>query len=133
MEEILAKADEQHLDADVEVGRGHKTWRIEDVVGDAADAAPERMNSFVQSKTEVTAIVPRLAAVPVPDVALVVLAFHFHVHRISFLCWFLIVSTTPQMTRFRGAKVCSKWLQEIIDDHNIQSDYKCTTGLKVLK
>ena len=53
MEEMVAKADEQHLDADVEVGKCHKTWRIEDVVGDAADAAPEQMNSFVQSKTEV--------------------------------------------------------------------------------
>ena len=49
----VAKADEQHLDADVEVGRCHKTWRVEDVVGDAADAAPEQMNSFVPSKTEV--------------------------------------------------------------------------------
>ena len=46
------RAEEQHLDADVEVP-AHKTWRIEDVVGDAADAAPEQMNSFVQSKTEV--------------------------------------------------------------------------------
>ena len=35
------------------MGRCHKTWRVEDVVGDAADAAPEQMNSFVQSKTEV--------------------------------------------------------------------------------
>ena len=52
-EEMVAKADEQHLDADVEVGRCLKTWRVEDVVGDAADAAPEQMNSFVQSKTEV--------------------------------------------------------------------------------
>ena len=41
------------------------------------------------------------------------------------------VNTTPQMTRFRGAKVCSKWLQERIDDHNIQSDYKYKSGLKV--
>ena len=47
-----AKAEEQHLDADVEVP-AHKTWRVEDVVADATDAAPERMNSFVQSKTEV--------------------------------------------------------------------------------
>ena len=53
VEEMVAKADEQHLDADVEVGRFQKTWRVEDVVGDAADAAPEQMNSFVQSKTEV--------------------------------------------------------------------------------
>ena len=53
VEELAAKAEEQHLDANVEVGRCHKTWRVEDVVGDAADAAPEQMNSFVQSKTEV--------------------------------------------------------------------------------
>ena len=52
VEELVAKAEEQHLDADVEVP-AHKTWRAEDVVGDAADAAPEQMNSFVQSKTEV--------------------------------------------------------------------------------
>ena len=52
VEELAAKAEEQHLDADVEVP-AHKTWRAEDVVGDAADAAPEQMNSFVQSKTEV--------------------------------------------------------------------------------
>ena len=60
---MAAKAEEQHLDADVEVP-AHKTWRVEGVVGDAADAAPEQMNtlleareqsmnSFVQSKTEV--------------------------------------------------------------------------------
>ena len=59
----ISKAEEQHLDADVEVP-AHKTWWVEDVVGDAADAAPEQMNilldareqsmnSFVQSKTEV--------------------------------------------------------------------------------
>ena len=52
-QQLAAKAEEQHLDADVEVGRCHKTWRVEDVVGDAADAAPEQMDSFVQSKTEV--------------------------------------------------------------------------------
>ena len=52
MEDLAAKAEEQHLDADVEVP-AHKTWRVGDVVGDAADAAPEQMNSFVQSKTEV--------------------------------------------------------------------------------
>ena len=63
VEELAAKAEEQHLDADVEV-LAHKTWRVEDVVGDPADAAPEQMNilldareqsmnSFVQSKTEV--------------------------------------------------------------------------------
>ena len=59
---MAAKAEEQHLDADVEV-HAHKTWRVEDVVADAADAAPEQMNnfdareqsmnSFVQSKTKV--------------------------------------------------------------------------------
>ena len=64
VEELAAKAEEQHLDADVEVGRCLKRWRVKDVVGDAADAAPEQMNilldareqpmnSFVQSKTEV--------------------------------------------------------------------------------
>ena len=51
VEELAAKAEEQHLDADVEVP-AHKTWRVQDVVGDAADAPPEQMNSFVQSKTE---------------------------------------------------------------------------------
>ena len=35
------------------MGRCHKTWRVEDVVVDAADAAPEQMNSFASSKTEV--------------------------------------------------------------------------------
>ena len=43
----------------------------------------------------------------------------------------LSVNTTPQMTRFRGAKVCSKWLQERSDDNNIQSDNKYKSGLKV--
>ena len=52
VEELAAKAVEQHLDADVEVPL-HKTWTVEDVVADAADAAPEQMNSFVQSKIEV--------------------------------------------------------------------------------
>ena len=41
------------------------------------------------------------------------------------------VSTTPQMTCFRGAKVRSKWLQERLDDHNIQPDNKLTIALKV--
>ena len=45
-------AEEQHLDADVEVP-AHKTWRVEDVVADVADAAPEQMNSLASSKTEV--------------------------------------------------------------------------------
>ena len=52
MEELAAKAEEQHLDAYVEV-LAHKIWKVEDVVGAAADAAPEQMNSFVQVKTEV--------------------------------------------------------------------------------
>ena len=43
-------AEEQHLDADVEVP-AHKTWRVEDVVGDAADAAPEQMNSAEQDRS----------------------------------------------------------------------------------
>ena len=50
VEELAARAEEQHLDADVEVP-AHKTWREEDVVGDAADAAPEQMNSFVQDRS----------------------------------------------------------------------------------
>ena len=53
VEEMAAKADEQHFDADEEVGRCHKTWRVEDVVGDAADEAPEQMNSFAHSRTEI--------------------------------------------------------------------------------
>ena len=52
VEELVAKAAEQLLDADAEVP-GHKTWRVEDVVGDAADAAPEQMDGFAQRKTEV--------------------------------------------------------------------------------
>ena len=63
VEKLAAKAEEQHLDADVEVP-AHMTWRVEDDVGDAADASPEQMNilldareqsmnSFVQGKTEV--------------------------------------------------------------------------------
>ena len=31
VEELVAKANEQHLDDDVEVGRCHKTWEVEDV------------------------------------------------------------------------------------------------------
>ena len=41
------------------------------------------------------------------------------------------VSTTPQMTCFRGANVCSKWLQERSDDKIIQPDNKFIIGLKV--
>ena len=42
VEELVAKADEEHLGDDVEVDRCHKTWRVEDIVGDAADAAPNK-------------------------------------------------------------------------------------------
>ena len=41
------------------------------------------------------------------------------------------VGTTPQMTCFPDAKVCSKLLQERSDDQIIQPDNKFTTGLKV--
>ena len=41
-----------------------------------------------------------------------------------------MVKTTPQMTRFRDAKMCNNWLQVRIDDHRIQSEYKCTIGLQ---
>ena len=40
------------------------------------------------------------------------------------------VNTTPQMTRFRDAKVCNNWLQVRIDDHRIQSDYKYKSELQ---
>ena len=40
------------------------------------------------------------------------------------------VKTTPQMTRFRDAKVCKNWLQRRIDDHRIQSDYKYKSELQ---
>ena len=39
------------------------------------------------------------------------------------------VNTTPQMTCFRGAKVCTKWLQES-DDELIQSDNKMRIGTR---
>ena len=32
--------------------------------------------------------------------------------------------TTPEMIRFRDAKVCKNWIQIRIGDHRIQSDYK---------
>ena len=41
-----------------------------------------------------------------------------------------LVKTTPQMTRFRDAKMCNKWLQVRIDDHRIQSDYKYKSELQ---
>ena len=40
------------------------------------------------------------------------------------------VNTTPQMTRFRDARVCNNWLQVRIDDHGIQSDYKYKSELQ---
>ena len=40
------------------------------------------------------------------------------------------VKTTPQMTRFRDAKVCNNLVTDEIDDHRIQSDYKCTIRLQ---
>ena len=40
------------------------------------------------------------------------------------------VKTTPQMTHFRGAKVCNNWLQIKIGDHRIRSDCKCKSGQK---
>ena len=59
VEEVAGNAEEQHLDADVEV-RAHTTWRVEDVSGDAAAAAPEQMQQkessmkiFAASKREV--------------------------------------------------------------------------------
>ena len=51
VEELAARAEEQHLDADVEV-LAHKTWRVEDGVGDAADAAPEQMNIFLDAREQ---------------------------------------------------------------------------------
>ena len=43
---------------------------------------------------------------------------------------FAAVKTAPQMTRFRDAKVCNNLATDEIDDHRIQSDYKCTSGLQ---
>ena len=37
------------------------------------------------------------------------------------------------MTRFRDAKVCNNLVTDEIDDHRIQSDYKCTIGLQKKK
>ena len=36
------------------------------------------------------------------------------------------------MTRFRYVKVCNNLVTDEIDDHRIQSDYKCTIGLQHL-
>ena len=46
----------------------------------------------------------------------------------KFQCNGLCVNTTPQMTCFRGAIVCTKWLQERIDDQSIQPDNKLELG-----
>ena len=40
------------------------------------------------------------------------------------------VNTTPQMSRFRDAKVCNNLVTDEIDDHRIQSGYKCIIGLQ---
>ena len=42
----------------------------------------------------------------------------------------LSVKTTPQMTRFRDGKLCDNLATDEIDDHGIQSDYKCKSGLQ---
>ena len=34
------------------------------------------------------------------------------------------------MIRFRDVKVCKNWVTDVIDDHKIQSDYKCTVRLQ---
>ena len=39
-----------------------------------------------------------------------------------------VVNTTPQMTCFRGAKVCTKWQQGKSDDRIIQLDNKLELG-----
>ena len=38
------------------------------------------------------------------------------------------VNTTPKMTCVRGAKVCTKWLQEESDDQITQPDNKLELG-----
>ena len=43
------------------------------------------------------------------------------------------VKTTPQMIRFRDAKVCNNVVTDEINYHRIQSDYKCTIGLQNLE
>ena len=53
---MAAKAEEQHLDADVEV-LAHKTWRVEGAsprtdAADAADAAPEQMNILLDARKQ---------------------------------------------------------------------------------
>ena len=45
----------------------------------------------------------------------------------------LLVKTTPQMTRFRDAKVCNNLGTDEIKDHRTQFDYKCKSGLQYPK
>ena len=52
------------------------------------------------------------------------------IQELKKFCCTEAVNTRPQMTRFRDAKVCNNWLQMKIDDHRIQSDYKCISGLQ---
>ena len=41
-----------------------------------------------------------------------------------------LVKTTPQMTRFRNAKVCNNLATDEIDDHRIQSDYNMNCNIQ---
>ena len=52
VEELAAKADEQHLDDDVEVGRCHKTWRV--------DAAPTRKTTVHGRRSKFASCATRL-------------------------------------------------------------------------
>ena len=45
VEELAAKAEEQHLDADVEVP-AHKTWRVEDVVAGCGGCSARTSEQF---------------------------------------------------------------------------------------
>ena len=53
-----------------------------------------------------------------------------NVRRMTAIGVVISVNTTPQMTRFRDAKVCNNWLQVRTDDHRIQSDYKYKSELQ---
>ena len=52
------------------------------------------------------------------------------IYVVNTMNWVDTVKTTPQMTRFRDAKVCNNWLQIRIDDHRIQSYYKYKSELQ---
>ena len=54
MEEMVAKAREQYFDADVDVGRCHKTWRVEDVVGDANEQFQSKQNKSIREDPRIT-------------------------------------------------------------------------------